>query len=157
MLAVTFQIEPVFTATIEVAAIQQAIAVACRHLPTTAATLSVVITDDETVRQLNATYRGFDAPTDVLSFENDADPDFPTDQPTGNHLGDIIIAYPYAQRQATAAGHSSAAEIVLLTVHGLLHLLGFDHDTPQTKAEMWHWQRRIMDEVGLTHIQPTET
>lgn len=157
MLEVTFQIEPAFTPAIEIAPIKQAVSVTCRHLSTTATTLSIVITDDETVRQLNAAYRGLDTPTDVLSFENDADPDFPTNQLTGHHLGDIIIAYPYAQRQATMAGHSPAAEIILLTVHGLLHLLGFDHDTSQTKAQMWHWQRQIMAELGLAHIQPTET
>lgn len=120
--------------------------------------LSIVITDSEQVQQLNQEYRGVDAPTDVLSFENTPDPDFPDfDDPGGDYLGDIIIAFPIAQTQAAAAGHNTQAEIMLLTVHGLLHLLGFDHDSPERKEHMWQIQQQIMAGLGLPHIQPTES
>lgn len=59
-------------------------------------------------------------------------------------LGDLIIAYPYAARQAARYGHSLAAELQLLVVHGCLHLLGYDHDTPERQAEMWRVQGEIL-------------
>ncbi|MBN1219752.1 MAG: rRNA maturation RNase YbeY [Anaerolineae bacterium] len=120
-------------------------------------TISVVITDNETVQQLNRQYRGVDAPTDVLSFAPVPDPDFPLDEEAATHLGDVIIAYPIAETQAQAAGHATLEEVMLLTVHGALHLLGFDHHTPRDKREMWAMQQQIMVELGLAHVQPTET
>jgi probable rRNA maturation factor len=122
-----------------------------------AQTVSVVITHDETVQQLNRQYRGVDAPTDVLSFATVPDPDFPLDEESPIHLGDIIIAYPVAEMQARAGGHTVLEEVILLIVHGTLHLLGFDHNTPLNKDEMWAIQQQIMVELGLTHVQPTET
>jgi probable rRNA maturation factor len=120
--------------------------------------VTIVITDNDTVQQLNAQYRGIDASTDVLSFENTPDPDFPElDETEAGHLGDIIIAYPVAEAQAMAAGHTAQSEVILLAVHGLLHLLGFDHDTSENKEKMWQAQRQIMVELGLGHVQPTES
>jgi probable rRNA maturation factor len=117
-------------------------------------TVTVVITDNDTVQQLNQQYRGINAPTDVLSFENTPDPDFPAGD---THLGDIIIAYPVAEAQAQTAGHAASSEVTLLAVHGALHLLGFDHDTPAHKNKMWATQLQIMTALGLAHIQPTES
>lgn len=122
----------------------------------TANALAVVITDSETIQELNRQYRGIAAPTDVLSFENTLDPDFPELDPAADgYLGDIIIAYPVAQAQALATGHTPQDEIILLAVHGLLHLLGFDHDTPENKEAMWNIQQQVMTELKLAHIQPT--
>lgn len=118
-------------------------------------TVAVVITDNETVRRLNHQYRGIDAPTDVLSFQNPPDPDFPHDEISTTHLGDIIIAHPVAEAQALAASHTTSEEVTLLAVHGALHLLGFDHDTPTAQKKMWAAQHQIMTELGLAHIQPT--
>jgi probable rRNA maturation factor len=124
----------------------------------TANSVTVVVTDNEVVQQLNAQYRGIDAPTDVLSFENTPDPDFPElDEATAAQLGDIIIAYPVAEAQALVGGHMPAEEIALLAVHGFLHLLGYDHDTPDRKQTMWAIQQQVMAKLGLAHIQPTET
>jgi probable rRNA maturation factor len=121
-------------------------------------TLAVTITDNETVRQLNRRYRDSDAPTDVLSFENTPDPDFPDpEQVIAQHLGDIVIAYPIAEAQAARAGHRPLDEVVLLAVHGALHLLGFDHDTAGQKEEMWGIQHQIITRLGLAHVQPTES
>lgn len=123
-----------------------------------ATSVTIVVTDNATVQQLNADYRGIDAPTDVLSFENIPDPDFPiVDETEAGHLGDIIIAYPVAETQALAAGHTAQQEVILLAVHGLLHVLGLDHDTPKNKEKMWRTQYQIMVELGLGHVQPTES
>lgn len=152
------QIEADFIDKISPLSIEQALKTTLRRREITATTLSVIITDTETVRQLNQQYRGIDAPTDVLSFGNTPDPDFPTAAPFMEpHLGDLIIAYPVAEAQAQTAGHPPAAEVVLLTVHGTLHLLGFDHDTPERRTEMWRVQQEIMIDLNLGHIQPTET
>jgi probable rRNA maturation factor len=116
------------------------------------------VTDNDTLRELNEQYRGVDAPTDVLSFENLPDPDFPElDKVITDNLGDIIIAYPVAQAQALASGHTPQDEITLLAVHGFLHLLGFDHDTPANRQVMWDIQAQTMAELGLAHVQPTES
>ncbi len=120
-----------------------------------APSLTIVITDNKTIRRLNRQYRGLNAPTDVLAFENSPDPDFPALEQS--HLGDIIIAYPVAKAQALAAGHKPLEELTLLAVHGALHLLGFDHDSPANKKKMWAAQRQIMAELNLAHIQPTES
>lgn len=117
-------------------------------------TITLVITDNETVQQLNWQYRGLDTPTDVLSFVNVPDSEFPGSDDA--HLGDIVIAYPVARAQADAGGHPPMAELILLAVHGALHLLGFEHDTPAEKHKMWSAQQEIMVELGLGYIQPTE-
>ncbi len=123
-----------------------------------AGSVTIVVTDNDTIQELNAQYRGIAAPTDVLSFENSPDPDFPElDEVDRGHLGDVIIAFPVAQAQALAAGHTPQNEVVLLAVHGLLHLLGFDHDTPENKEKMWSTQRQVMAELGLAHVQATES
>lgn len=125
---------------------------------TTHSNVTLMITDNASVQQLNRQYRGIDAPTDVLSFENRPDRDFPDLEPAMEHyLGDIIIAYPVARAQAEATGHTVIEEIILLAIHGALHLLGFDHDTPQNKDKMWAAQYHVMDKLGLAHIQPTES
>ncbi|GAB4415840.1 MAG: hypothetical protein Fur0044_10980 [Anaerolineae bacterium] len=157
-----FQIDEPFQALVEPEPLEKAVQLTLRFLGNSYASsinsVTIVITDSDTVQQLNAQYRGIDAPTDVLSFENTPDPDFPElDETEAGHLGDIIIAYPVAAAQAAAAGHTAQNEVILLAVHGLLHLLGFDHDTPENKEKMWQTQRQIMVELGLGHVQPTES
>jgi probable rRNA maturation factor len=153
---ISLQIAPSFQNEVDPDLIEQSLKSTLRTVrQVETGTISVVITDRDAIRQLNRQYRGVDAPTDVLSFENAPDPDFPDDDP--DHLGDIIIAYPVAAAQALAAGHQPQEEVALLVVHGALHLLGFDHDTSDTKEEMWAVQRHILSELGLGHLQPTET
>ena len=122
---------------------------------TTSSTLTLVITDDEAVRALNRAYRGVDASTDVLSFGGEA-PDFISPPDAEPYLGDIVISYPRAQAQASAAGHPVEAELALLVVHGVLHLLGYDHEQPEDKAEMWQRQSEILAQLGLAHLAPQE-
>ncbi len=107
--------------------------------------LTVVIEGDQAVHELNRQFLGIDAPTDVLSFPaGEEDPD------TGNlYLGDIIISLPKAQAQAAAGGHDVSAELQLLVVHGVLHLLGMDHAEPEEKERMWSIQRGILNQLGV--------
>lgn len=98
------------------------------------ASLSVVLADDETVRDLNRRYLGIDAPTDVLSFAFAGD-DFPA-APGPTQLGEVIISLPTARRQAARAGHSLADELAHLLVHGILHLLGHDHASAAGRRRM---------------------
>jgi probable rRNA maturation factor len=114
--------------------------------------LSIVLTDDMRLQELNRDYLGIDAPTDVLSF-----PASETDPETGaRYLGDILISVPRAQSQAEAAGHALESEVQLLVVHGVLHLLGHDHAKPEEKRRMWKAQAEILESLGLGDIQIRE-
>ena len=99
------------------------------------AEVGVVVSGDEQVRELNARYRGVDAPTDVLSFALDDDA-FPSPPATVRQLGEVVISFPTARRQAAEAGHSIDDELAHLLVHGLLHLLGYDHETSRDARVM---------------------
>ena len=114
--------------------------------------LTIVLTDDEQLHELNRDYLGIDAPTDVLSF-----PASETDPETARrYLGDILISVPRAAQQAQTAGHALEAEVQLLTVHGTLHLLGFDHAEAGEKAHMWKAQAEVLERLGLPGIEIRE-
>lgn len=107
---------------------------------------SVVFVTPDEIRELNRTYRDVDAVTDVLSFESDGE----VDPETGKeYLGDIIICLERAEEQARLSGHPVENEILLLIIHGTLHLLGYDHDTDENKAEMWQLQDEYLDRCGI--------
>lgn len=114
--------------------------------------LTVVLTDDKRIQGLNRDYLGIDAPTDVLSF-----PASQIDPETGSpYLGDILISLPYAAKSAERAGHPLEAEVQLLVVHGVLHLLGHDHAKVREKARMWKAQAEILQTLGLGAIKIRE-
>jgi probable rRNA maturation factor len=114
--------------------------------------LSIILTNDMRLHELNLNYLGIDAPTDVLSF-----PASETDPESGaRYIGDILISIPRAQTQAETAGHPLEAEVQLLVVHGVLHLLGYDHAEPEEKARMWKAQAEILERLGLAHIEIRE-
>jgi probable rRNA maturation factor len=114
--------------------------------------LSIILTNDARLHELNLNYLGVNAPTDVLSF-----PAAETDPETGaRYIGDILISVPRAEAQAEAAGHALEAEVQLLIVHGILHLLGHDHAGAEEKARMWKAQAEILERLGLGHIQIRE-
>jgi len=117
--------------------------------------VTIVVTDDETLHELNRSYLGIDRPTDVLSFGGDV-PGFVNAPEASNYLGDVIISCPRAQAQAEAAGHSLEAELALLVIHGVLHLLGYDHVDPAEKAAMWERQAEVLSSLGLAHVQPAD-
>ncbi len=109
--------------------------------------LTIVVDTDETLQELNRQYLGIDSPTDVLSFASDEfDPD---DQV--QYIGDVVISFNRAELQAAQAGHALQDELQLLVVHGVLHLLGFDHAEPDQKAVMWSVQDSILNSLGC-HI-----
>lgn len=111
--------------------------------------LSVVLTLDERIRELNRIYRGLDAPTDVLAFAAREGDEFVTPPDLPPYLGDIVISLPAARRQATEEGHSLESELALLITHGCLHLLGYDHATAEDKATMWALQSEIVHALGF--------
>jgi probable rRNA maturation factor len=104
--------------------------------------LTIVLTGDEQLHKLNLQFLGVDAPTDVLSFPA-SDPDPDTNCP---YLGDILISVERAQAQTV--GHSIQDELQLLVVHGVLHLLGYDHAEEGEKAEMWEIQKEVLKKLG---------
>jgi len=107
--------------------------------------VSIKITDDEVIRHLNSTYRGVDRATDVLSFEADYyDPDLES-----RYLGDVVISYPQAAEQANKRGHPVVSELQLLVIHGVLHLLGYDHGSAEERSAMWMIQEQALDALGL--------
>ena len=114
------------------------------------AELTIVLTDDRQLHTLNQQYLGIDAPTDVLSFPaGETDPDT-----TQLYLGDILISYERAQTQAQAGEHPVEAELQLLVVHGVLHLLGHDHAEPQEKQRMWAAQAEVLQQLGVDLTPP---
>lgn len=98
--------------------------------------LSLLITDDTTVHELNRTYRGIDETTDVLAFAFQEDTEFPSISDGTAHLGEVIISCPQAVKQAEDFGHSFKDEISILTIHGVLHLLGYDHESSEDEERM---------------------
>ncbi|MCK5316466.1 MAG: rRNA maturation RNase YbeY [Anaerolineales bacterium] len=112
--------------------------------------LTIVLTDRAQVQTLHREFSSKDISTDVLSFpDGTIDPDLNL-----MYFGDIIIAVSIAQEQAKRAGHSTTDELMLLTVHGTLHLLGFDHNLPQEKDRMWAHQERILSQLGIMIESP---
>lgn len=107
--------------------------------------LTLVVTDDEGIRALNRDFLGLDVPTDVLSFsaQEEGGP-FISAPEVGSYLGDVIMSYPRAVEQAQEQGHSTEQELSLLIVHGVLHLLGYDHADDAEKAVMWARQDAIL-------------
>ena len=112
--------------------------------------MTVALVSDARMRALNRQYRGKDYATDVLSFPAEAGlrrkstPQAPAPSP---HLGDIVIAWGLARRQARAAGHDGPEELRILALHGLLHLLGYDHE--RDKGQMARLERRLRRKGGL--------
>lgn len=108
------------------------------------AEVTLVITGNERIRELNRSFRDADEPTDVLSFPSNEGPQFVTPQELAPYLGDVIVSYPIAVEQAQEQGHPVEKEMALLIVHGCLHLLGYDHATEEDQQRMWARQDEIL-------------
>lgn len=117
------------------------------------AELTIAVTGDEAMRRLNRIYRSVDAPTDVLAFGDDGGEGFVAPPGAPRYLGDVVVSFPTAEAQAKRAGHPLDAELQLLTVHGVLHLLGHDHADPDQKSRMWRAQAEILDESGVPLVE----
>lgn len=115
--------------------------------------LSLLVTDDEQIRMLNRQYMGIDDATDVLSFPaGEIDPDS-----QALYLGDVVLSLPRAAAQAESGGHALESEMQLLVVHGVLHLLGYDHAHPDEKLTMWEKQAALLSQLGSPLIYPSES
>jgi probable rRNA maturation factor len=143
--AATEALAPLLQATAEAALEQEGAA------PT--ASLTILLTDDARLRQLNATFLGLDEPTDVLSF--------PAGEPmpamaaeVAGYLGDIAISLEQARRQADAGRHTLEAELQLLVAHGVLHLLGYNHLELDERRRMWAAQSAVLARVGAAISGP---
>jgi probable rRNA maturation factor len=110
------------------------------------AELSIILVDEETMSALHERWMDEPGPTDVLSFPMDElrPPDEDT-EPAPGLLGDVVLCPAVAARQAVTAGHSTLAELELLTTHGILHLLGYDHAEPDEEKKMFALQRELLD------------
>ncbi len=112
--------------------------------------LTVFITDDARVRELNRHYRGVDVPTDVLAFGGAGDAEaFVTSPEASSYLGDVVISYPRALEQSAEHGHSVEEELLILVVHAALHLLGYDHEQIEDADAMWSAQETALARLGI--------
>ena len=120
--------------------------------------ISVMLTNNAGIQELNALHRNIDRPTDVLSFpmfEYDENGAIIEDAAEFNWkgdlcLGDIVISLERAAEQAEEYGHSFVREVTFLTVHSMLHLLGYDHMTDEDEKEMFGYQKAILEEMGIS-------
>lgn len=111
------------------------------------AMFNIIIVDNEEIHELNKSYRGIDRPTDVISFALEDDDTFI--KMDIRILGDIYISIDKARSQALEYGHSLLRELCFLTVHGILHLLGYDHMKEEDEKVMFELQERILDSYGI--------
>jgi probable rRNA maturation factor len=125
---------------------QQRVAKACE--------LTILVTGDETLRDLNRRHRGIEAPTDVLAFPSGVRGPFVDPPGLPRYLGDVIVSFPRAKAQAAEAGNELLAELQLLVVHGILHLLGYDDQTEPERAQMWRAQQAVLDDLGVEVYLP---
>ena len=113
--------------------------------------VSLVFTDSETVQKLNRDYRGVDEPTDVLAFymlpQKEADSSFALPPDGVTRLGEVIISYPQAVEQTKEQGHPVDKELKLLIIHGILHLLGYDHEKPEDESRMRAREKELLEEI----------
>jgi probable rRNA maturation factor len=111
--------------------------------------VGIVVTGQEMVQQLNRNFRGQDEPTDVLAFsvrdEAEGLPRFILAPDGLSHLGEVIISYPQAQVQAEEHGHSLQKELTILLIHGLLHLLGYDHEEADAEKKMQSREKELLE------------
>ena len=141
---INLQIQDDYKSELNNSAILKAANAVISHLKvSTSDIVTIVICNDDMIQDLNKSFLNNDKVTDVLSFtSNEIDPE------TGNnYLGDIIISFPTANAQALKHAHSVIDEIQLLIIHGFLHLLGYDHGTPEEKNDMWIMQQTILSNI----------
>lgn len=142
--AVDIQVAPAFEAEVDGERLRY-VALAVLRGENASGQLTVVITDNVGIQELNRDFLGNDEPTDVLSFSaQGATGPFVVAPEATSYLGDVIISYPYASAQAEELGHPPSQELDLLVVHGVLHLLGYDHMIDEERAVMWNKQDEIL-------------
>lgn len=147
---ISVQVDDAFATEVDAADLTAVIAAALADEGQEEAEVTLVVTDDAVVAALNERYRGVAGPTDVLSFSaREPAAGFVSAPGADAYLGDIIIALPFTRQQAAALGRPLAAELRLLAVHGVLHLLGYDHADPAQEAAMWARQDAILGRAAV--------
>ena len=113
--------------------------------------VDVILVDDAEMKGLNLEYRGIDATTDVLSFamQEDLEDETPFPEEDDILLGDVVISFPRAIAQSEEYAHSLERELGFLFIHGLLHLLGYDHQTTAEESTMFAMQEKILQQAGM--------
>jgi probable rRNA maturation factor len=150
-LTVNVRILPLYAQDVEQANLRKAARAAFKSAGGQGASaLTVMVTGDVQVQELNRVYRDVDAPTDVLAFGEVGEAnDFIPPPGETQYWGDIIISYPRAMEQAATYGHPLQEELSLLVVHGALHLMGYDHEQADDKEKMWGAQRAALFQLGV--------
>lgn len=121
----------------------------CERLRGSQVEVAVTLVDDAAIADLNRNYRGIDAPTDVLSFALEEGEQGPLVEGAPLLLGDVVVSLPRAAAQAAAYGHSLERELAFLVVHGVLHLLGYDHDNADSEQKMQAEAEAVLAGLGL--------
>jgi probable rRNA maturation factor len=140
---ITFVINPNFRKIFPEKALEQYCKIALDYFGQPDTDITVVVDNDTFIQNFNRQYRGIDAPTDVLSFTLD----YPDPETGRRHLGDIVISAETVEKNAAANGHSLLEETRLMIVHGILHLLGYDHASADEEKEMWGLQAEIIEKI----------
>lgn len=152
-IVVDVQVVPQYAASVDAALVERVVEQALRAEQVAGPVeISILIADDAELHRLNQMYRSVDAPTDVLSFAEEDDGG-PFVRPPGapRYLGDIAISWDRVVAQAAEYGHSRERELAFLVVHGILHLLGYDHERgPVDEANMRAREEAILSALGLT-------
>ena len=157
------QIDERFQASVDNAWLTAAARATLRDCGQPGLSLSIQVVDDDAARRYNRVYCQEDAATDVLSFAIQEGSPLAAETPEAlaaelaSELGDLLLAFPYATRHAEKHGHSLAAELQLLVVHGTLHLLGYDHDSEARQAAMWRKQAEILATLTDEDLSPRLT
>jgi probable rRNA maturation factor len=152
-IVVDVQVVPQYAGLVDVAIVERAVEQTLRSEQIAGPVeISILIADDAELQHLNQTYRGVDTPTDVLSFaEADGDSAFVRSPDAPRYLGDIAISWDRVVAQAAEYGHSRERELAFLVVHGVLHVLGYDHERgPGDEAEMRAREETILGALGLS-------
>ena len=131
----------------ELEEVQKFIDFALDYLKLSNVVFNIIIINNEEIHKINKEYRGIDRPTDVISFALEDDDTFV--QMEQRILGDIYISIDKAREQANEYGHSLLRELCFLTIHGILHLLGYDHMEPEDEKVMFELQERVLDAYGI--------
>jgi probable rRNA maturation factor len=157
MVEVDVQVDARFAGEVDATLIERAVAAAlAAEAVDQPVEVGVLISDDAALHRLNRDYRGVDAPTDVLSFADEGDdaephPSFVRPPDLTRYLGDLAISYERVVAQAAEYGHSRERELAFLTVHGVLHLLGYDHELSEAAAAAMRSREEIvMERLGLS-------
>lgn len=133
----------------ELTEIEKLMNYACDYMKLDNVTFNIIIVDNEEIHKINKEYRGIDRPTDVISFALEDEKDMLLDSEVGRILGDIYISLDKCIEQAKEYGHSFLRELAFLSVHGFLHLQGYDHMKKEDEEVMFKLQDEILDSYGI--------